>query len=691
MDGAAPVAAQAKPRPYKKFWNSAFHSRFVHTFFFALFICWDQAVALAPRYGTSLMILFLPALTQVDLFWCWFPIGPAGVRAVLYLISILFVFLLQVSTLTEGAPTLLAPIQKLRRALLSWSTFQIILFYVCSASWFTEVYIWSGGNKNLAWVIKGDRTTHDTLNEQPIWLRAFFMQLGFAQGVKHIYGSLSTLRLPVADAPSPQAKDQRTHPASDIYTTFREAGVGMLSRSIISSAAVSVIGPFFYTQLLRQPLWKLHLAFAKPWFNLSRSHARAEGLPPIFGTLPTTIFVGFWLCLAWEFSALSLLVYFRNPPVKNDQPWTSSGKDPNGSLLSGMKAKRGLLKTFAFWELVIIAQNHPERRKLIFADIERPIGPVWSQMLVQTLKVLQAIDDRIQPPTQSPTTATQQPVESLPKILKESSDLVRTQEQKAIIAPGGPRGGSARQRIMDIADDKFRQLGSHPETIRIPEMPNPAALGQGAKGYFSWLFKTTSAAKINAIVLNSPNSDAAIIVDAIESTTRMLTCSLQDDAFGRAMSGVPDAVKQFTMTIELIEGLLHQSPPDGDISEVRIVLNRLRQGLSELLSAFQMFLSDTGLGIADLNRARKASGLLEAEKEEQKRIEEAPRRREPLPATEDEGSAPRPEESWREWNKPKRTTKLFPSYTGDRPQRKSSGGTGANGTARRPREMEQVR
>jgi nucleoporin NDC1 len=691
MNTAAPVGAQAKPRPYKKFWNSAFHSRFVHTFLFAVFICYDLAVALAPRYGMFSMTLFAPALTSIDRLWCWLPLGPAGVRAVLYLISIIFVFLLQVSTLTEGAPTLLAPIEKLKRALLSWSTFQIIFFYVCSASWFTEVYIWSGRNKNMTWVIKGDKTTHDTLNEQPIWLRAFFLQLGFAQGVKHIYRSLSTLRLPVADAPAPQAKDHRTHPVPDIYTTLREEGPGILLRSIVSSSAMSVVGPFVYSQLLRQPLWQIHLAFAKPWFNLSRSHARAEGLPPIFGTMVTTIFVGFWLCLAWEFSALSLLIYFREPPVKNGQPWTSSGKDPNGSLLSGMKARRGLLKTFAFWELVIIARNHPERRKLIFADIERPTGPIWSQMLVQTLKVLEAIDDRIQLPTQKPTTATQQPVESLPKILKESSELGRTQEQKAIIARSGPRGGSARQRIMDIADDKFRQLGSHPETIRIPELPDPAVLGQGAKGYFSWLFKTTSAAKINAIVLNSPNSDAAIIVDAIESTTKMLTCSLQDDAFGRAMAGVPDAVRQFTKTIELIEGVLHQIPPDGDISEVRFVLNRLRKGLSELLSAFQMFLSDTGLGIADLNRARKASGLLEAEKEEQKRIEEAPRRREPLPAAEDDEIAPRPEESWREWNKPKRTTKLFPSYNADRPQRKTSGGGAADGTTRKPREMEQVR
>ena len=526
--------------------------------------------------------------------------------------------------------------------------------------------------------------------------------LAVLQAVKHVYFSQSTLQLPITAASQLQEKALATHVIPDTFGFVKSHAKNAALRSLAGSVAVTLLGPFIYAPLLRGLFWRSHLNIAKIFFTVARSSSRPHGIPPILGTMPLTIWLGFCLSMMWEFSALTLVANLRKPPVKDGQPWTSAGKDPNGSLLNGLKMKRGINKTFAFWELAMIAQNLPERRKVIFSDIDRPTGPVWSQMLQEALKVLQQIDDRIQPP-QAAAPPTEQPAPTLPKILKPQLQSAKLQEQKGVVAAPLPSKG-VRMALLDAAQSGFNNYGNTPDPIAVPVplvVSDPATLIATAKSYFSWFFASSVASRVNATVLGSPHSDAATIVDAIEAITKMLIASLQDDAYGKAMAGVPLAVKQFTKTIGLIELVLQQNEVSGNIGEVEIIHGRLKAGLSELLSGFQMFLSDSGLGIVDLNAAKKASGQLAAEEEEQKRIRDGPRPRrediefEDAPPTGGEEQPPETE-LWRQWGQPKKTTKLFPQYEqNSRPRRQVSSGGGrrrdANGTATRSREMEQVR
>jgi nucleoporin NDC1 len=607
--------------------------------------------------------------------------------------STIFVFILQVATVSVGRPTPTSPFQQVRQTLFSASTFKTVFWYLLSAWWFTEVYIWL--SSDMTWVTRENAASQAALNERPIYFRALFSMLAVVQAGKHVYYGQAVLNLPVAAPGSPQDKMVNTHTIPDTFSYFKSQARDVLLRSIVGSITATILCPFIYTAFLRTFLWKVHLSIAKVMYSMARSSARPSGLPPV-GTFATTIWIGFILSLTWELAAISLIAYFRKPPIKEAKPWTSSGKDPNGSLLNGLKAKRGIIKTFAFWELAIIAQSHPERRKLIFSDIDRPTGPIWSQMLQEALKVLQQIDDRIQPP-QPAAPVTQEPASTLPKILKPPRESTKAKEQQNIVAQRASKDARARQRLVDIADEKLKLLGSNPDPFPILDVPDTATLISTAKNSFSTFFSSTPESRINATVLGSPHSDAATIVDAIEAVTRMLIASLQEDNFGKAMAGVPLAVKQFTKTITLIEGLLSQQQEASDLTDVNIILSRLKSGLLELLTGFQMYLGDSALGIADLNAAKKASGQLAAEEEEQKRIQAAPSRRElldlqdaPTPAAQEER---RPDEGWREWSKPKKaTTKLFPQYEENpRPRRQVSGSRRQNGHAQRPREMEQVR
>ena len=682
-----------KPRPYRRFLTSTLHTRFVHAALVSLLLAWDNAVLLGSKR---------------DLFWWWFPLGPAGLKTLVFFLTNLLIFLLQVATLDVGSPTATSPISRLRTHVFRLATAQTFLFYLGSAWLFSEAYIWS--TTGMTWVTKGDTTRYDTLNERPIYLRTFYSLLAVTHAVRHLYYSHSTLHIPVLPAPTPQSKDTRTHPIDDKYTQLKTQVLQVLIRSGASSIAMSLTGPFIYSIFLRQTMWKIHLALAKPFFNLSRNNARVTGLPPIFGTMHITILTGLLLAFTWEMCSLLFRTYLRKEPIKKDLPLSAASKDPNGTLLNGLKAARETVRTFAFWELAIIAQSSAERRKAIFIDIERPTGPMWSQMLVEALKVLRMVDERISPPTapapapNANANAKQPTVETLPKLLSQTNS-------EDIFAPPTP-SQSARKAVEGWALAGARRIGTSPEPWR-PSLDKAVKMIEDSgltdarqtitkeikQSPLAWFFSSSNVAKINATVLGSPYGNAAIVVDAIEAVTRMMVASLQEDLYGNTIKGVPSAVKQFTTSITLIETFIKSNPPgNGDISEVEIVLGRLKAGLSELLAAFQTFLTDKALGIGELNAAKRASGqkTIESQKEKEPlQLEDvAPRPR--------EGAAKGADDAWRSYGKQRTTKDAQPRvqsgeaparlFTRQEPQRRPSRETnGRTVHVPRRREMEQVR
>ena len=702
---ATPAPATPKPRPYRRFLTSALHTRFVHAALVSLILSWDNAALLGSRKGKNPGLEGLEAvLTMQDLLWFWFPLGPAGLKTLVFFICNLLIFLLQISTLNVGSPTSTSPFSRLRTHVFRLDTAQTFLWYLVSAWWFSEAYIWS--NSGLTLVTKAESTRYDTLNERPIYLRTFYSLLAITHAIRHLYYSHSTLHIPISPVPTPQTKDIRTHPIDDKYTQLKKQMLQVVTRCATASLAVAVATPFIYTMLLRQLMWKTHLSVAKPFFNLSRSNARATGLPPIFGTMHVTILTGFLLGFTWEMCSLLFRTYLRKEPVKKDLPLSAASKDPNGTLLNGLKAKRGIVKTFAFWELAIIAQGNADRRKTIFTDIERPTGPMWAQMLDEALRVLKQVDERVSPPkTSTPTVdAKPQKIEKLPKLVPET-------RSEDILAPPTP-SQSARKIVEGWALAGAKRIGTSPEPWRPPldkavKVIEESAVAEARQTItkdfkqspIAWLFSSSNAAKINAMVLSSPYGNAALLVDAIEAVTRMMAASLQEDLYGNIIKGVPSAVKQFTTTITLIEAFIKANPPGaGNIAEVEIVLERLKAGLRELLAAFQSFLNDTALGIGELNAAKRASGqkTLEARKEKEpfqlKDAETFPR----------EGIANQSDDAWRSLGRQRSSKDAQPRlqrgeaparlFTRQEPQRKTSRETNGRTirVSRRP-EMEQVR
>lgn len=479
----------------------------------------------------------------------------------------------------------------------------------------------------LEWVTRGDMISPDRLNERPIYLRAIFLMLAVVQSARHIFQGFSFIKIPISPQPKPSDKDQRTHVCPTLVAQLQMTSIEVFKNSLLLSLAVALLGPFCYTIFLRRPLWALHLEFAKPFFNLPRSNARPVGYPPSNLVLIIKSFLASLLLLVtWEATSVLLKLYLAQEPTKKGLPLSAGSKDPNGTLLNGLKARKAVVKTFAFWELAIIAQSMPERRKAIFGDIDRPGGPRWSEMLESALNVLRDINKRVeasQPPPPAPDlrTAAGARIETLPKIVPEA--------QKKPILQSSPKPKTRTERAEQLVSAGIKRLGRSPEPWK-PPVKELIEYGKSSSGigdvseklsqqwttyfqssFWMWLFKTTPDRKVNTLVLGHPVGNAAIVVDAIESVTKMLIASLAEDVYGKAVSGVPETVRTFTKTINTIEQLVRESKHsvDGSITEVLIILGRLKAGLAELLAAFQLYLADVGLGISELNAAKKAAGV----------------------------------------------------------------------------------
>jgi len=641
-----PVAP--KPRPYRRFLTSALHTRFVHAAGLALI--WNLAVAgLASdwcsesqeqerwqRAHTDKATASLTSFLSIpSFFWAFFPLGPAGVKAGLFTLSSLFIFLLQIATFQIGKRCTPSNWTSIRTVLLSSSTYATLAWYVASAWWFCEVFIFtSPASAALAWTINGGYGAPDKLNERPIYLRYFFLQLGAMQAGLHILNDSSSLSWPVKKPERPRGEAEEGAKGTTMVVTMLGTLLGLVQPAATLSATASLTAPFLYTAFMRRSLWSWQVWWTKVFANIARS----ESEPPdgfYIGSIMGRAFIfGLLLALTWQLNIVLFQTFMLKEPTKDGKLLSSPSKDPNGTLLHGLNAKRELVKTFAFWELEIIARTDADRRKHIFADFERPNqGPIFSQMLNAALGVLKSIESRmmtLDPPPNAPTSTNGVQADNaqhhLPRLLPNAVPA-----KSQIYQPMNPAAGDSRAgRLVNYASHEAKLIGSSQNPWSPPlhktkqlaiEYSSPTikdlqsraeAAQQSPLGRY---LLTTPVRLIKSAVLGTPNSNPGLTISAVNSMTVMLVASLTEDTFGKAVHGVPLLVQALTTTIFATEGFVHKHTNGGFVSssdanrleEVVAIHEQLQTSLRELLSAFQIFLSDVGLSIRDLNDGRKAA------------------------------------------------------------------------------------
>ncbi|CEL02647.1 Putative Nuclear pore complex protein An-Ndc1 (Eurofung) [Aspergillus calidoustus] len=646
--------AAAKPRPYRRILTSALHRRFVHASALSILVCYLISIFIGDKSS---------------FFWAIFPIGGCGIRTVLLFISSLSVFVLRVGQMHIGSRTTGSAIHTFKH-LFPLHVLQTFAWYLFSAWWFSEIYKWSASTSaHLEWIKRGSPHERASLNERPIYVYTYHLLLAIAQSVAHLY--LDYDRVPIPLTEQAAGPDQKTHPTETVSKRIQAELPRLLRDGLLRSATVAMVCPVVYTFFLRRRAWSYAMSFAKLFWDFPRSAADPPGLiPPVNPLLITrTLFSGGLLVLLWQTTNLFFSIFLSKEPLKRGQPLTAEVKDPNGSLLNGLKAKKETVRSFAFWELFFISHQFPDRRRAIFNDIEREGGSAWTQILEASTEVIKAISTRIaesKPPSSNPKpslTKKEEPVlHTLPRLTDSpKADNIFASSPKPTTTQGKLGEGfsktlrslgespdwtpKARARARDAFDRassivlsperKQRLLGSQDLKLLTgasptkPENLHPliTRLLRSPAGHF---LRQTYARRLSGIVLGTPTSSLSSIIDSIESLTRLLIASLQEDPYGKVQADVPGVVRLFTETATTLGKFAHGElevhwtdanfPPSSNpaaqaearrVPDVELVIDTLKGSLKSLLSAFKPYLKDIGLVGKDLRLAKEVAGVVE--------------------------------------------------------------------------------
>ncbi|KAI9845374.1 MAG: hypothetical protein M1838_001774 [Thelocarpon superellum] len=592
-------------------------------------------------------MVFTDEDSRTDL-WFWFPFGAVGIRTLLLFISALAIFILRVAQLHIGARTTPSPFQSLRAYLIRYNTFQTVGWYFFSAWWFSEVYMWSAAkDPRLMWVLEGKAHERPRLNEQPIYLRSFFFMLATMQSMVHLYEDYDRLPLPIdANAiPTP------TIPVEQLRAVLPRRA----QKALLRSLSMVVMGPIIYSLFLRASVWGWSLYVTKMFWSLPRS----SSTPPLRAPYHISLLwrsagASFFLMLLWEMSNAIFNVFAAQQPLKRGQPLTEDSRDPNGSLLIGLRAKKEVPKAFAFWELCYISQRPSVRRASFFEDLDRTGGTTWSQVLDLCLDVVGEVNSRIGTALKPPAPPEPEPVQAAPSGNPQPLPRLTPPLKEGPIFSASPRPSSRPEMVQSTVGSMAKSLGQTPASSpngprlspRVKRAVGSAvnqALPAGMKhalsqdGWSSTVkfyvlqflqsslgapFQQTLQRRSAAIVLGTPYGDMGMVMHAVDALAKLGVSSLKEDPYGNVATDVPIMIRTFVSTIGNLNKLKVTLTPhwtdvnatgpnyrDHSFEEVDCLLGAVQEALAQLVHAFASYADTMGLSRGEMRLAREAADM----------------------------------------------------------------------------------
>lgn len=225
------------------------------------------------------------------------------------------------------------------------STLLTLVFYAFSAWLYSEVYIWSRtAQSKLGFTDIGRAHERLKLNERPVFLRFLFLVLSVIQTAFHLWEDYDAIDVPALkpkkssdDATGPRRTSAR--PRQILWKKI--ASIAATSGTI--SATALIAGTFVYFIGPRHLMWEYYYNFSRSFISLSKTF-KPTGVAPFLPLVWSFIVEATLLVALWQFVNKAFDVYIAQEPLKNNRPITSDSKDPNGTLLNGLKSKKDAVK-----------------------------------------------------------------------------------------------------------------------------------------------------------------------------------------------------------------------------------------------------------------------------------------------------------------------------------------------------------
>ncbi|OTA53713.1 nucleoporin protein Ndc1-Nup [Hypoxylon sp. EC38] len=623
--------AATRRAPYKDFLQPALQRRFAST------------------AGLLLTISYVEALTLSNwdhLVWPWFPLGLAGIRTVGIFISILPIIVLRIAHSHIGIRTSNSPFETLRHYAISFATIETIVTFAISAWLFSQIYLLSTpADANLGWITyySGDRAR---LNERALFYTVDLIILGIVQGVLHI--SLDYDRMLLGTV-KPRPEGEANTQATGGWEKLGEWTPVLIVRAGMLSIGVGLTNYIVLYHFVRNFAWGWALSFFRLFYNLPKSNIPPSQAPWSIWMLGRSMWAGFLLCLLWYFGDIAFRLQLGRAPLKNNQPLSAESKDPNGSLLNGLKSKKPRIAAFAMWELALIARDFDVRRRSIFEDIDRKDGPMWSQIYVTCINTIKALEQRIDdygkppapPPAQTAAAPPQPPTRIVPP---PKSDNVwapapthkglRSSIGKIVSNVVTSPGKTPAETYLPEAKKKALEASEHLLTKEQREALTPEGVNNIVQSLsyrvlsiptVGLLFQQLFPRRLTTVVLGRPYGELSIYTNAAYALSRLAVCSLTEDQYGNVQRDVPTIIRTFTVIIKKLEKFRDELPihwtdlqKNRECAEVDELLDALKEGLGELIAAFGQYSTDLRLTRADMRLAREAAQKRKVEPQQEK-------------------------------------------------------------------------
>ncbi|TQN70520.1 Nucleoporin NDC1 [Colletotrichum shisoi] len=625
--------ATVRRAPYKDFLQPALQRRFSSTATILLGLSYLQAVLLSG---------------WTSYFWSWFPIGPAGFRTLFLFTCGLSILVLRIAQYHVGARASNSTFHAFTKYFFSIHTLEAFLFYSFSSALFSHVYLWSlPDSANLGWVTYYSGGNRTRVNERTLGFFTYMAVSAVAQAFFHFYHDSDRLIINVS---RPEGSDVKASGDASLNKVLGEVPA-ILIQSGVRCLSVAPIAAIVHMTLLRSFVWGWALFFLRPFYNIPKSNMLPPTQPWDLPLIFRCVMAGLLINTVWKTANHAFSTFMVKPPLKNGKPLTSESKDPNGSLLNGLKSKKDQIRCFALWELAYIARNDEGRRKAIFQDIDRKDGSTWSHIFVHCISVIKTIESRIDG-YGKPAVVPAAPVQPEEVRARSSAPLkedpifqsktvnrtMRGEVEKALTQVGRHPGNSPVSQLSPIAKKTLRGARDkvlskeQQEALSSPQLKSQLqtwALKVISNEYVGWMFRQQFRNRLTAVVLGAPYSELSQYVNATDVLSLLAVNSLVEDPFGRVHKDITTIVRTFTTVISKIEAFkasfpIHWTDVEHDRAtpEVDALITSLKTGLGQVIAEFEPYSSDLRLTRTDIRLAKEAAALQDFPREDRTRLPE---------------------------------------------------------------------
>lgn len=283
------------------------------------------------------------------MIWSWFPVGLSGLRALAIFACILPLVILRIAHSHIGRRNYNSPFDTFRQMVWRSQPIENVLTYALSSWLFGQLYLLSFPEEaNLRWITYygGDRPR---LNERALFYTVDLVLVGVAEGIIHLYFDYDRLSLRTV---KPQEQEQEPAPSRspDPWIHWVNQVPLILFRSLTVAISVSLANYVVVYSLLRGSVWARSMGFFRFFYhNLPRSNIPPSQAPWSIWMLGRSVWVSFLFCVLWDVTDLAFALQLEKGPFKAGQPLTSESKDPNGSLVNGLKSKKPRIQVCSPW------------------------------------------------------------------------------------------------------------------------------------------------------------------------------------------------------------------------------------------------------------------------------------------------------------------------------------------------------